>query len=256
VGVAGKVGHFFGLGDDEFDESKHPRDENGKFAAGGGGGEAPKSAYDKALEDGAKYVKADDDRKKRVQDYADIGYYRMNDYFKYGKDLLAENYGKASADKTEAEALALKKDVENGPHFAGTVLRGGTMDKKSLEQMKPGATVTANSFWSTSVSQDIAESFVAQRDNADKHTDVSVAGGAWTKKSDSKAPFIFHIDQKAGLAIGKASSDEEDGEKEVLIPPGVKFEVTKVEKKAWIGPSGNPSTRAEDQYAHVYLRQL
>jgi uncharacterized protein len=193
-------------------------DEAAHLPAGSpeGGQFAPKEGAAGTAE---KYFAGDKGRLKRLHDYTEFDYAKVNEFHRAPAEF-AMRHGEKAADVQRAKGQALLADLRGAPKSPGVALRGVQLSKEALERFKPGADVTARGFWSSTTDAKQAEGFSKQ-----------TASGAVRKGSTDK-PAVLHITHKSGVELGKASSRPE--EKEVLIPHGTRFRIEKVERSGGV----------------------
>jgi hypothetical protein len=115
----------------EFDESKHPRDEAGKFSEGGGG------------DGGDETAGTEDSHGLKVDERGKL------------YSWLGDGYRKLRTDPSFGKVL------EKLPQVNGKVFRGTRATPVELKTLKPGAIYRIEKFSSTSQRRDMAEAFMS-----------------------------------------------------------------------------------------------
>jgi hypothetical protein len=132
VSVSGKtftLGEIMEIFVRDFDESKHPRDESGKWIEGGGAGEG-------VSEEGV------DEHGLSAKDRALL------------YDWMGSGYRHLRSDPSFAKVL------EKLPKVNGKVFRGTRLKEEDLSKLKPGATYNIAKFSSSSQRRDVAMAFM------------------------------------------------------------------------------------------------
>lgn len=107
----------------------------------------------------------------------------------------------------------LQAAIESAPQFNGTVYRGMSLSSADLAALRPGKTMTMKAISSSSQKASVALDFAA--------------GGG-------KGAVILKLHTKRGAKLpGRLS--EFAGEKEVLLPKGAKYKITRVRKQTYRG---------------------
>ncbi len=167
----------------------------------------------------AEYFAKNPEQQAAVQDYTSFGYKRVNELLRDGFDAFATKHGKAAAKATLAKAqkmqIAVNRAAGAGHVFKGETLRGMSASHEQIAHWIKRGELVNKSLWSTTVSKSVAT-------------------------SDFRGNLVLHIKQHSGVALGVVSHFKH--EKEVLIPAGRRFKITKSRK------AGNVT--------HLYLRQV
>lgn len=210
-----------------FDESKHPRADDGKFGHGSGssgsssegdsgGSSTPKqSSYDKPFSEAhseklskGAVSKLSTPQKKAIEGYSGADARIINDNLR-GKEsfrVLNDNDHKQIAVMDSAIAShELPEDT--------ALYRGFTLSPRGISKVKVGQTITDKSFVSTSLNPDVAHSY----------------SGA---KKGVKGSVIMKVNAPKGTkGLPMSTLSEWPGEHEVLLPRGTTFKITSMRKE-------------------------
>ena len=192
----------------DFDETKHPRASNGQFGEGQSEDPADVSArYEAKSKEAAKYLKKDPARAERVRDYTADTNEPINASLRDGAPSAA--------------AKQLMADLKDAPKFEGTVLRGSYLPKALVSKIEgivgsDTKSLEANSFWSSSTDYRTATGFAHNR-----------PATLVNRKNKEDVSAVLHISQRSGVALEGLTANK--GEHEVLIPPGTRFAVSKID---------------------------
>lgn len=115
----------------DWDESKHPRDDHGRFGAGGGGSDTDESDDSRTAD---QHGLTTNDR-TAVHSWLGDGYRELRTSPEFGKTL------------------------EKLPKFSGRVYRGSRLKASDLSKLKVGSTYKIEKFSSSSVRMDVATDF-------------------------------------------------------------------------------------------------
>jgi hypothetical protein len=144
---------------------------------------------------------------KPVKNYTGPGYLPINELLRGGYDAYAKQHGVPAAKATLAKAQevqrAVNRTTEAGHAFAGNVVRGQSASKEQIAQWVQRGEIVNRSLLSTTIAKGVAKGF---------------AGNV-----------VLHLKDVRGVALGGVSHFK--SEKEVLIPAGQRFKITKVQQK-------------------------
>jgi hypothetical protein len=194
-----------------------PRDDDGKWTSGGGGGSAVSTNYNEAAKNAQRYYSEHLDRYDRIHEYTDNKketYLQVNKALRSGREAAEKEFGKARSDELFSYADKLQKDLNEAPKFKGTVYktyRGQTIANDVLASIKAGGLFTTRGFASTSVDRKTAESYMKKS---------PVASG--------QSHILLEFHQKSGVALSKVSAYKH--ENEVLVNHDKTFRVRSVSK--------------------------
>lgn len=179
----------------------------------------PGRAFAASSKGAAEYFAKHPEQQQAVQHYTGYGYKRVNELLREGYDAFATKHGKAAAKATLASAqqmqIAVNRAAAAGHVFKGETLRGMSASKEQIAHWIKAGQLVNKSLWSTTVAK-------------------SVATGSFGGN------LVLHIKQHSGVALGVVSHFKH--EKEVLIPAGKRFKITKSRKAGGV--------------THLYLRQV
>lgn len=226
----------------EFDESEHPRDEDGKWTSGGGGSSSaedskthrsektgkdiPRGFLGDVVVERLKYegylvtageeevltgmtkLYANANPKATVEEVSD----GVTQMYEYGQDSYRMN-GMLRKGELPDGYIPLKKMFSSlpsaksppPPHY-----RGAALPKDVVEQLKPGAVIQDRAFLSTSKSRDVANSFLRN----------TPPGG--------HRRVLFEIEDGGGLGKEFGRGFMNSDEKEVVYPNGTNLLVEEV----------------------------
>lgn len=178
----------------------------------------PGRAFASSSKGAAEYFAKHPEQQAAVESYTGFGYKRVNELLRSGYDAFAAKHGQAAAKATLGNAqkmqIAVNRAVAAGHVFKGDTVRGMSASKEQIAHWLARGELVNKSLWSTSVSKGIAKNFTGN--------------------------VVLHLKQHSGVALGVVSQFKH--EKEVLIPAGKRFKITKSRK------AGNVT--------HLYLRQV
>lgn len=215
--------------DAEFDESKHPRESDGRFGSGGGVTSASRDTEDKAMKlVGRKHVEQELFDKFHshykgekltpveftvLREYLDGSYGQLNHTLR-NFSKTPKGYEKTLQTRAVAADEIISHALEKLPKVKGTVARKIFLEKddlgKFLDSYKVGATVEEKSPLSTT---------------SGSLSNIKNIGGTL---SDSN--IIFSIKSKSGRDVDQKFLVPQKDEHEVLFPSKTKFKVSKVVK--------------------------
>lgn len=219
----------------KFDESDHPRADDGKFSespgGGGGGGDKddngkPESSSSASTPDsfGKPFdekrsndlskdaiAKLDKPHLKAVEGYSGIDARIIND------NLRGQESYRVLNDADRAQIATIDSAIGSSELPEDTALyRGFTLSPRGVSKVKVGQTITDKAFVSTSLNPAVAEQF----------------SGA-TK--GVKGSVIMRITAPKGTkALPMSTLSEWPGEHEVLLPRGTTFKITTLKKKGGV----------------------
>lgn len=191
----------------------------GKKGHGSSSG-AKGSGYKASVADTARFLEAHRELLRPIKVYTGLGYLRVNELLRDGFDAFAQKHGKAAAKDVLAKAQDVQRAVnrtsEAGHSFKGDVLRGQSASSEQIAHWIKRGEFTNRSLLSTTVAKGVANNFTGN--------------------------VVLHLKQVSGVAIAGVSSFKH--EKEVLIPAGRRFKITKTK------------TRTAGKVTHIYARQI
>jgi phage-related protein (TIGR01555 family) len=240
--------------DGTWNEGDHPRGPDGKFGAGGPlsakntpfgnlgkpAAWTPPEERPPVLNDAYDHFHTKQEWTSAIGRYGGSAGFFMNGIMKYGLEGAQKKYGLTDMRRYEPDIQHLKDAMKDAPKSPGSVIRGAGI--KDMSEFKEGATFTNKCFWSTSAKTDIGASFAksAKKDFPDK------------------TPVVFHIEQKSGADVSRLTGF--DNEKEVLMPPDCRMQVTHIEKpdsdavySAGRYPNADPTSR---QFTNIWVKEL
>lgn len=184
----------------------------------GRGAASPARAFASSSKDVAAFFERNPDHKAAVVSYTGTGYIRVNELLRNGYDAFAAKHGKERAKETLARAqkmqIAVNRAASAGHVFKGEVVRGMSASAEQISTWVSRGELVNRSLWSTTVSRGVAKNFTGN--------------------------VVLHLKQQSGVALGRVSQFKH--EKEVLIPAGKRFKITK--------------TRKVGNVTHLYMRQV
>jgi hypothetical protein len=178
----------------------------------------PGRAFAASSKGAAEYLAKNPEHEAAVKSYTGAGYLRVNELLRNGYDAFAAKHGKVLAKVTLANAqrmqIAVNRAAAAGHLFKGEVKRGMSASAEQIAHWVKSGQLVNKSLWSTSVSKGVAKDFTGN--------------------------VVLHIKQHSGVALGVVSQFKH--EKEVLIPAGKRFKITKSKKAGGV--------------THLYLKQV
>jgi hypothetical protein len=199
------------------------KSKKGKPAKKGYGGTSgapttPGRAFASSSKGAAEFFAKNPDHESAVKSYTGYGYKRVNELLREGFDEFAKKHGKAGAKKVLAAAqqmqAAVNRAAEAGHVFKGDTVRGMSASPEQIGHWLKRGELVNKSLWSTSVSKGVAKNFTGN--------------------------VVLHLKQHSGVALGVVSHFKH--EKEVLIPAGKRFKITK--------------SKAVGGVTHLWIRQV
>lgn len=181
----------------DFDDSKHPRDERGRFAAGSSG----------EKKDGDYASKFSHDEKYSIAHYSGLGYGEVNGLLRGNK---IQNEDEAKEHIKNLDSAMNKTSTESDQ----TVYRGmyDTPQLHSMGESSVGKTIEMPTYWSTTTDKSVAESL------------------AFGSKG-----VLFEINVPKGSRAIEAehfkSHSVQGKEKELILPRGGKYKITGYKKQ-------------------------
>jgi hypothetical protein len=193
----------------------------GKKGHGGTDGRGPASpakAFASSSQAAAEYFAKHPDQEKAIKSYTGSGYLKVNELLRKGLDEFTAKYGKADTKATLARAqsmqVAVNRAAAAGHVFKGETVRGMEASPGHIAKWIERGEIVNRSLWSTTISRGVAKNF--------------------------QGNLVLHLKQHSGVALGKVSLLKH--EKEVLIPAGKRFKITK--------------SRKVGKVTHLWLRQV
>ncbi len=177
----------------------------GKKGQGSSSGAPGAKVYKAAVADTARFLESRPELLKPIKGYTGAGYLRINEFLREGFDAFAKKYGKAAAKEQLARAQdvqrAINRTSEAGHTFKGDVLRGQSASAEQIAHWIKRGEIVNRSLLSTTVAKATAKDFTGN--------------------------VVLHLKQVSGVAIAGVSNFKH--EKEVLLPAGRRFRITKVQ---------------------------
>lgn len=231
----------------EFDESKHPRDEEGKFTYKGGGrqgteGDKRREAVKKYSDDPGRdmaemgLIRTSDKKHAKKIPQLDkmsnsiLSIYQIMEYTGFSHDEATKTfeaiqyytktgYSDIRSGKNKEAEINLEKFIQNHPAYDGKIYRGIAIShgksseflKKIYEAKDTGTLIDMGGISSWSSEESVAIEFAENRE-----------------QSTGSYQFIFEMDNESGVGIDHLS--EWHGEMEVLQSGKQKYEVVSVDK--------------------------
>ena len=189
----------------------------GKKGHGSSSGAAGTS-YAASSADVARYLAQRPEQLEPLRAYTGTAYRSINELLRDGFDAFAAKHGRATAKATLTRAQATQRAInrasEAGHAFSGEVLRRQDASQAQVAHWIKRGEITNRSLLSTTIAKSV----------------LSAASGN----------VVLHLKQHSGVALAGISHVR--SEKEVLIPAGRRFKITKVRRRGTV--------------MHIYARQI
>lgn len=219
----------------DWDEAKHPRAQDGKF---GEGGDAAKSEIQRSAHDPIQYQPANDDEKQAITSWTGNGYRRINEALRKGTEPPEAK----ALDSAIAKSTAEKQMV---------VYRG--INSEAVAGLKAGAVFIDRGYASTTTDHEIADGFAV---NGSAFGDKRPDAGALVRIIVPAGAHAMPVYEAMGWGTTGLGANPE---KEILLPRGSRFQVTRVtehEEGANTGEAPESSSSVHGRRIEVEVKLL